>query len=570
MDDTLWVGRDEAEGIPVQPRKDLKPPPHWRLEAVARTARPRSLVLGPDRRRAVFIQDAETSDVWLLDLADPVPQRLTTGREPTPYWEDATLLVSVERAEDDSSRLAVAGARDAWPRRLADARDDHGDEWGAAVSPDRTEVAYVFSPRDDLKRSEIRVADVATGAVRALTGTPELADKGPAWSPDGSTLAYLSERSGRWAIHLIGRDGAGDRQLTTDAADYSEPAWHPDGTRLVAIRGEENAFGVATVDVAAGAVRELAPGGCWSAPDWTADGDVLAAFEGPARPPELRLLTPGSEPRAIHAPAPVAVRRAPHAEPEHVSFASRDGLEIPALLYRPAGTAGSPVPAIVHPHGGPTAAHLEDWDGRLQYFVDKGYAWLHVNFRGSTGYGRDFERRNHGVWGVEDTWDCLAAADWLAGQEWADGDRLAIVGGSYGSYMALLSVTDDPEHRFRCAVTEYGDCDIVASWAQGDRDGVQDLERMMGHPSQAREGYRAGSPVHRLDQVAVPLLIAHGERDERVHPKQSEELVAELRRLGGRTFEYVTYPTEAHGFLRAGPQLHFNRRLERFLDWYLM
>ena len=130
-------------------------------------------------------------------------------------------------------------------------------------------------------------------------------------------------------------------------------------------------------------------------------------------------------------------------------------------------------------------------------------------------------------------------------------------------------MTDDPERRFRCAVTKYGDCDIVTSWAQGDREGVQDLERMMGPPASNRAAYRAGSPVHRLEQLEAPLLIAHGERDIRVSPRQSEELVAALRRLG-KTFEYLTYPTEAHGFLRAGPQLHFYRRLERFLDWYLM
>jgi dipeptidyl aminopeptidase/acylaminoacyl peptidase len=118
-------------------------------------------------------------------------------------------------------------------------------------------------------------------------------------------------------------------------------------------------------------------------------------------------------------------------------------------------------------------------------------------------------------------------------------------------------------------VAMYGDVDIVTSWAQGDRLAVQDLERMMGPPSAARAAYRAGSAVHRLENVEVPLLIAHGERDERVSPLQSEEHVAALRRLG-KTFEYVTYPTEAHGFLRAGPQLHFHRRLERFLDWYLM
>jgi dipeptidyl aminopeptidase/acylaminoacyl peptidase len=92
---------------------------------------------------------------------------------------------------------------------------------------------------------------------------------------------------------------------------------------------------------------------------------------------------------------------------------------------------------------------------------------------------------------------------------------------------------------------------------------------MMGHPSTNRAAYRAGSPIHRVEQIEAPLLIAHGERDERVSPKQSEELVAALRRTG-KTFEYVTYPTEAHGLLRTGPQLHFYRRLERFLDWYLL
>ncbi len=159
----LWVGRDESEGIPVQPRKDVAPPPHWRLEAIAATERPRSLTLSADRRHAVFIQDGETSDVWLLDLGElqPVPQRLTTGRALMPYWEDteprlspdgaqvayaddgyvclapvaggpprrlleaagpvwiddATLLVSMERG--DTSRLAVVDVADPWPRRLA-------------------------------------------------------------------------------------------------------------------------------------------------------------------------------------------------------------------------------------------------------------------------------------------------------------------------------------------------------------------------------------------------------------------------------------------------------------------
>jgi dipeptidyl aminopeptidase/acylaminoacyl peptidase len=223
----------------------------------------------------------------------------------------------------------------------------------------------------------------------------------------------------------------------------------------------------------------------------------------------------------------------------------------------------------VNPHGGPTGHDGDEWFGHAQYFVDKGYAWLLPNFRGSTSYGRDFERLNHGVWGVDDTKDCLAAYDHLATLDWIDPQRVAIFGGSYGSYLALCSVVDDPHHRFRCAVTKYGDCDILTSWAQGDREGVQDLERMMQHPSQARDAYRAGSPIHRIESLAVPLLVAHGERDERVHPAQSAQLVDALDRLG-KTYEYVTYPTEAHGFLRAEPQLDFYRRLERFLDWWLL
>ena len=609
-----WVGRDEAEGIPAQPRKDVAPPPHWRLEAIAATERPRSLTLGADRRRAAFIQDGETSDVWLLDLDEPrpVPRRLTTGRAPMPYWEDAaprlspggaqvaytdaghvwlvpaaggpprkllehagapawiddaTLLVSIERG--DASRLAVVAVADPWPRRLTGS-PDHGDESAPAVSPDRSEIAYVFTPRADLSRSEIRVADVATGATRALSGTPRMQDRAPAWSPDGARLAYVSERSGAWALHAVGRDGSGERQLTTDAADHGEPAWHPAGDRIVATRAVRNRFGLAVVDAGTGAVVELAPGGAWSRPAWTAAGDVIAAYEDHATPPELRLVRPSGETSTLLAPAPPAVRGAPHVRPEEVTFRSRDGLEIPAFLFRPAtASPDRPVAAVVYPHGGPTDAYGDIWDGHAQYFLDKGYAWLAVNFRGSTGYGREFERANHGVWGVEDVWDCLAAADHLRTLDWVDGGRLAICGASYGSYMALLSVTDDPEHRFRCAVAKYGDCDILTSWAQGDREGVQDLERMMGHPATARDAYRAGSPVHRLENVRAPLLIAHGERDERVSPQQSAELVAALRRLG-KTFEYLTYPTEAHGFLRAGPQVHFHRRLERFLDWYLM
>src|SRR3954463_10911975 len=185
---SIWVGKDERHGVLAQPRADAPRPSHWRLEAIAHTPRPRSLSVGPDGRRAVFIQDGDDrSDVWLLDLEDGEALRLTTGREPVPYWDDTTprlspdggtvayadgaplwvvpaaggpprrlaeggsplwigdgrLLIDVERDADRSTRLAVIHVDDPWPRRLATGHGDldaHGDEGDADVSPDGTEV----------------------------------------------------------------------------------------------------------------------------------------------------------------------------------------------------------------------------------------------------------------------------------------------------------------------------------------------------------------------------------------------------------------------------------------------
>ncbi len=612
---SVWIGKDERGGIPRPPRVDLKPSPSWRLEAVVATERPRSPAVSSDGRTAVFVQDRDTSDLWLLDLAGGVPRRLTTGRDPQPYWEDTQpvfspdgtrvayaddgwvcvvptgggppqrvveagspvwngndhLVVSVER--DRCDRLALVSVSEAWPQRLAREHGDldaHGDEQGAIVSPDGSTVAYVFVPHSDYSRYEVRVVDVADGTVRALTGTPGIRDYVLDWSPDGATLAVASELSGWFELHLVAADASGSRQLTTAKADFLEARWHPDGSRLVATRGRAGRFDLVTVAAADGTISDVAAGGVWGAPGWTAEGRILASYESPTTPPELRLVAEGAEPAAIHAPAPLAITTARHVVAKELTYTTFDGRELQGFLYRPSSaSAERPAPAVVYPHGGPADCYGGEWDGHAQYFVDRGYAWFAINYRGSTGHGSDFERANHGVWGVDDTKDCLAAADYLRTVDWVDGDRLGIFGSSYGSYMALLAVTDDREYRFRCAVCKYGDCDALTTWAQGDRAGVQMQMRIMGHPAENRDEYLAASPVHRLDAVKAPILVAHGHTDRRVPFEQSTELVAELSRLG-KTYEYVTYPTEGHGFLRVGPQLDFYRRLEGFLDWYLM
>ncbi len=607
-----WIGKHEYGGLPTPTKRGDPNPPHWRLDAIAATERPRSISIGADGRALAFIQDRDTSDIWLLDLDERAPRRLTTGRDPMPYWEDTTpaispdgttvafadqgavwlvsaaggpprkligagssvwldsdrLLVVIDR--DDCSRLAIVSTVDPWPQPLVRASaglDANGDEAVAAVSPDGRHVAFSFHPRSDLNRTEIRVVDVETGTARALTGAAATHDRGPAWSPDGTTVAFVAQRGEWFELRAIDLATGNERVVASEDADFSELSWHTDGTRIAAIRSSHFTADVVVVSAETGEVTVVAAGGFYGEPQWTQAGQIVATYEDHATAPEVRVVA--ESPEAIVAPAPQAVRVAPHIKPEQVTFRSTDGLEIEALLFRPApGTR--PAPAVVYPHGGPTDVYPDSWDGHAQYFVDKGYAWLALNYRGSTGRGKTFERQNFDDWGGGDMRDCLAAADFLRTLDWVDGERLAIFGASYGSYMSLCAAVEDAGERFRCAVCKYGDCDLMTTWTQGDRDGVLFTgENMLGSPAENREIWLRGSPILRMDRLAVPLLIAHGELDERVHPKQSEELVAELRRLG-KTFEYVTYPTEAHGFLRAGPQLDFYRRLERFLDWHLL
>jgi len=615
---SFWVGVDESGGIPNPGRPDLTPPRHWRLDDVDAVERPRHIEVSPDGTLVAFVLDRDTSDIWTLELGTDCPSaptRLTVGRTLAAYWADSgpawspdgtriayehagkvwvvpsagglprlvcpatspvwidrdrlVVTISQERPGGDTDALAIVtipnnGEPPATPRRLA---TGFGDRGSAVVSPDRTLVASTLFHRDDLNCTSVHVTNLVTGHDVTIASSPNRNATGPTWSPDGRHIAFVDESPGWYEIFQAPADGsATPTQLTHASADFSDLQWGEHG--IVATRGHHGVTDLVHVDVFTGKATVLAEGGTWMWPRVSGSG-IVAAHESHDTPPRLCQLSATGDITELFAPAPAAIKVAPHAIPEHVTYRSLDGMEVHGWLYRPTATAANrPVPAIVYPHGGPTSLTADEWDGVAQYFVAKGYAWFSINFRGSTTYGREFERANHGAWGVGDTEDCLAAYDHLAALPWIDAKRIGIFGSSYGSYMALHALVDDPQHRFACGVAKYGDCDILTSWAQSDLVGRLDLERMMGHPSEHRDAYEAGSPIHRIARIAAPIFVAHGEHDDRVHPKQSLELMEALKREN-KTFEYVTYATEAHGFLRTGPFLHFYGRLERFFDWYL-
>jgi dipeptidyl aminopeptidase/acylaminoacyl peptidase len=604
----------ERNGWPSLARPDLKPPEGWSLSLITAHNRIRNHQLSPDGQTIAFIWDREgLSDVYTLPTPGGWPERVSTHRGLVAYWSDEIpqwspdsnwlafgleghvhvvpraggvpkkisdfapsaaspvwmpdsekLIVSVER--DDATHLLLTARDGSWPRPLV--TDPRGDAWDARPSPDGKQVAFVWRPFDDLNRLDVRIVDVETGKSWQLVGTPKIRAWSPRWSPDGSVIAFLTEQPDFNEIWLIRPDGEGARQLTHLSHDAGDLAWSPDGTRLACSVNRNGSFDLALIDVQSGEPTCLgSTGGFHSRPNWSPNGKTLTVeYESPTQPPDLYRVD--VETRAVtqltFSNLPALARHA-LVIPELVSYKSFDGLEIPAFLYRPAKPNGA---AVLHPHGGPSSQYVMDWDILAQYFLAKGYTWLAPNYRGSTGYGFKFEHDNYDDWGKGDMQDCLHGANFLRTLPGIDPARLAIYGGSYGGYMTALCLSRDPEYRFACGVSKYGDANLYSSWAQCNRDLRLYTEVFLGHPAKNRQPYIAGSPLFQVENVQKPVLILHGLDDDVVPPEASEEWVDALRKAG-KTFEYKTYAGEPHGFLMRKTQLDAFSRMERFLDWYL-
>ena len=249
-----------------------------------------------------------------------------------------------------------------------------------------------------------------------------------------------------------------------------------------------------------------------------------------------------------------------------VSFTSRDGLKVHGYLSLPVDfKKGTPVPLIIHPHGGPFGIR-DDWgfDPEVQFMANRGYGVLQVNYRGSGGYGLSFQRAGYREWGAKMQNDLTDAVKWAIEQGYADPKRVGIVGASYGGYATLAGLAFTPE-LYKCGVNYVGVADIkelirIKYGVGGDAINSFYKLQIGSDPKLLFER----SPVNFVQNIRVPLLNAYGENDKRVEIFQWKELKAELDKYH-KDYDYMVAPGEGHGFRHPKDAVAFYTKVEAFL-----
>ena len=255
---------------------------------------------------------------------------------------------------------------------------------------------------------------------------------------------------------------------------------------------------------------------------------------------------------------------------EPVSFEARDGLKIYGYLTVPPALGRENLPMVLNVHGGPWARDLWGYDPEAQWLANRGYACLQVNYRGSTGYGKRLLNAGNREWGAKMHDDLVAAVGWAVEEGIADPERVAIYGGSYGGYAALVGATFTPD-LFRCAVDIVGPSNLITlikSIPPYWKPLIAVFHERVGNPETEEEFLESRSPLFRVDQIKVPMLIAQGANDPRVKQAESEQIVAAMEEKG-IDHEYLLFPDEGHGFAKPENRLKFYAAAERFLAKHL-
>jgi dipeptidyl aminopeptidase/acylaminoacyl peptidase len=558
----------------------------------------------PDGRFLAFLsaRDGGRAQIWLLSRNGGEARRvsnLENGASNFEWSPDGTRFVCLTRTGPP-------------PSKTSDVRH-------------YTHIYYKFNDTGyfDEKRSHVAIVDVRTGAAKQITDGDNWNDLDPHWSPDSTRIAFVSNRTGKefdldhnsdvWTIPAAGGELT---KISDHAGPDTSPRWSPDGSRIAFLGAEDDeAPPLIYVAPATGAKASIALNKTFDQTAaelmWAEQGRALYLNSGVKGETHLyrmdastgatSAITTG--PRAVRSAsvhdatrkivyvsndfthlddlyvrdASSAERQLTHlnaslweqrslASVERVAYTAADGWPIDGFLVKPIGwESGKKYPMVVSIHGGPAGMYGVDWFHEFQVYAARGWGVFFCNPRGSTGYGRKFQR------GVAMEWGGKAYTDIMTGVEeaikrnpWIDRDRLGVTGGSYGGYMTNWITTQTDI--FRAAVTLRSISNFISD--DGTRDGAYGHEKDFGGDIfQNYDAYWKYSPLHYASRVKTPTLVLHSDNDYRVPIEQGEQWFRALQHFGVVS-ELVIFPRENHNLTRTGEPKHLVESIHWQCYWF--
>jgi dipeptidyl aminopeptidase/acylaminoacyl peptidase len=503
---------------------------------------------------------------------------LTPGEKTRAYFlgwnETGSEFYVATNARDEATDDVYAYSAADYSNKLIYQND--GKEIGA-ISPDGKRLALVenVSSAD----ANIYLIDLSAEAPAPALITPHegnIAYTTYGFMPDGQKLVYGTNEHGEFTEAWTHDVTTGEKAvLVTADWDVLGVSFSPSGRYRVSTVNADGLWEVTFLDTATGKPVALTgvPDGEVTQVCFNADETRVAFGVNTDTSPRniyAADLTTGVATRLTSALSP-EIDEANLVTASIVRYPSFDGLEIPSIFYVPkTATPENPAPAVVWVHGGPGGQSQKGYAADIQFLVNNGYAVLAANNRGSSGYGKTFYHMDDKRHGQEDLQDIVWGRTYLESLDYIDGDRIGIVGGSYGGFMVAAALAFEPEV-FDAGINIFGvtnwvrTLESIPAWWGSFRVALYDE---MGDPATDAERHRAISPLFHASNIVRPMLVVQGSNDPRVLQVESDELVAAVRE-NDVPVEYVVFPDEGHGFRKKVNRITAAEAYLAFLDKYL-
>ena len=538
---------------------------------------------------AVFVSQGR---LYRVSLGYGAPQPLTPafGDAASPVISsDGSQVLFVHSYERADCLALVDTAGKNWPTKLASGADFYMQpSW----HPDGKQIAWIEwnhpqMPWDGTRLMTARLDGGALLDVKHILGDADTPVFQPAFSPDGRSLAFLAN-DGEWdslyAVDLI----SGEKRALVQGVSLLDPpwvqgmrslAWSVDSSRIFYLKNDKGWRTLWAVRVASGKSEPIdsLPYTWMSQLAASPTKDQLALIASSPQVTERLVLLPSGhdvengKTRILRRSSSEALDPAGLAVPSPIEWAAPDGTVVHGLYYPPTSTThtgeGLP-PAIVNIHGGPTSARVSNFNGAAAFFTSRGYAWLEVNYRGSTGYGRKYMLMLRQKWGLIDTEDAVGGAKALAELGYADPQRIVVMGASAGGYTVLNALEQFPGV-FKAGIDMFGVANLFDFIIGTHKFEERYNDSLVGVLPEAAERFKAWSPALHAGKIKDPVAIYQGADDKVVPPEHSEQIAAVLR-ANKVPHVYKLYPGEGHGWRKTETIIDFYNSVDKFLKQYVL